>query len=144
MPGQGGIWLEHRTNLPLFRQRSPSNTISEFVMNSNAILCHKVSGGPPCIVVPESLKAFVFRHHHGIPLSGHKGRRKVIQSIRVRYWWKGMNRDVNRWVRSCLVCPKRKTRDPRMRVMHVPIRLLPTLGTQHLSTWLTAEHHGSR
>jgi hypothetical protein len=112
MPGQAGIWGEYRTNLPLFRQRAPSNTISDFVMNNNAILCHKARGGPPCIVVPEFLKAFVLRHHHGIPLSGHKGRRKVIQSIRIRYWWKGMNCDVNRWVRACLVCRKRKTPRP--------------------------------
>jgi hypothetical protein len=112
MPGQTGVWGEHRANLSLFKQRAPSNTISEFVMNSNAILCHRTSGGPPCIVVPESLKAFVLRHQHGIPLSGHKGRRKVIHYIRIRYWWKGMNRDVNRWVRACLVCRKRKTPRP--------------------------------
>jgi hypothetical protein len=83
MPGQAGVWVEHRAKLSLFRQRAPSNTISEFVINSNAILYPKASGGPPCVVVPESqvLKAFVLRRHHGIPLSGHKGRHKVIQSI---------------------------------------------------------------
>jgi hypothetical protein len=54
MSGQVEIWGENRTNLSLFRQRVPSNAISEFVMNSNVILCHKARGGPPCVVVHES------------------------------------------------------------------------------------------
>jgi hypothetical protein len=112
LPGSTAVWGEHRSNLPLSKQARPSNAASELVMNSGAVLCHRSKNGIPCIVVPKSLKAFVLRRHHGIPISGHLGRRRVILAIRERYWWKGMHRDVNHWVRACLVCRRRKTPRP--------------------------------
>jgi hypothetical protein len=86
LPGSTAVWGEHRSNLPLSKQALPSNAASEFVMNSGAVLCHRSKNGIPCIVVPESLKAFVLRRHHGIPISGHFGRRRVILAMRERYW----------------------------------------------------------
>jgi hypothetical protein len=73
MSGQTGVSGEDRTNLSFFRERVPSNMISEFVINSNSILCHRVSGGPPYIVVLEFLKAFVLRRNHGYRCPDTKG-----------------------------------------------------------------------
>jgi hypothetical protein len=112
MPGAPVVWGTQRADLPLAEQSTPAVLASEFVMNSDSILCHRSRNGPPCIVVPDSLKAFVLRRHHGIPLAGHSGRRKVLKTIRTRYWWKGTNRDVTRWIRACLVCRRRKTPRP--------------------------------
>ena len=55
---------------------------------------------------------FVLRRHHGLPLSGHAGRTRVYAAISARFWWKGMYRDVKRWVRACSVCCRRKTPRP--------------------------------
>ena len=65
-----------------------------------------------CIVVPDSLKAFVLRRHHGLPIAGHCGEKKVIAKIRKRFWWKHQSRDVKRWIRACLICRRRKTPRP--------------------------------
>ena len=64
------------------------------------------------VVVPDSLKAFILRRHHGLPMSGHAGSSKTLRKLRERYWWKHMARDVKRWVSACLVCRKRKTPRP--------------------------------
>ena len=66
----------------------------------------------PRRVVPRSLRMFVLRRHHGLPLSGHAGRTRVYAAISARFWWKGMYRDVKRWVRACSVCCRRKTPRP--------------------------------
>ena len=63
-------------------------------------------------VVPDSLKAFVLRRYHGLPLSGHNGWRRVYAEITKRYWWKGMAADVKKWVRACDQCARRKTPRP--------------------------------
>jgi len=36
------------------------------------------------VVVPESLKAFILRRHHGLPMSGHAGIKKTIAKLRER------------------------------------------------------------
>ena len=64
------------------------------------------------IVVPETLKAFVLYLHHGLPVSGHQGRSRTIAAISERFWWKGLTRDVRRWVRSCVPCQRRKCPRP--------------------------------
>ena len=38
-----------------------------------------------CMVVPDSLKAFILRRHHGLPMSGHKGRSKVYKAMAKRF-----------------------------------------------------------
>ena len=68
--------------------------------------------GRPRRVVPRSLRMFVLRRHHGLPLSGHDGRTRVYAAISAGFWWKGMYSDVKRWVRACSVCCRRKTPRP--------------------------------
>ena len=60
------------------------------------------------LVVPDSLKAFVLWRHHGLPLAGHHGRKRVYESISRRFWWKGMWKTVRDWVRACDMCSRRK------------------------------------
>jgi hypothetical protein len=88
------------------------NTKSIFIINNEALLCHRANGGPPCVVVPEALKAFILRNHHGVPFVGHCGANKVLGHMRKRYWWRGMARDVRRWIKACLFCKRRKTPRP--------------------------------
>ena len=64
------------------------------------------------LVVPQSLKAFVLWRHHGLPLSGHQGRKRTYSNVRRRFYWKGMYTDVRRWVRSCSRCWRRKLPRP--------------------------------
>ena len=64
------------------------------------------------LVVPDALKKFMLRHYHGLPLSGHQGRNRAYAHLSGKFYWRGMWTDVRDWVRSCLVCAKRKTPRP--------------------------------
>ena len=64
------------------------------------------------LVIPQSLKAFILRSHHGLPLVGHPGLTKVKKAMAFKYWWNGMKDDTTRWVNSCLACALRKTPRP--------------------------------
>ena len=77
----------------------------------------------PKTVVPESLKAFILYKHHGLPIAGHDGRKRVFANLRERFYWKGMYDDTKRWVRACTTCARRKT--PRPMRSGVPQAILP-------------------
>jgi len=64
------------------------------------------------ILVPASLRAFILGRYHSLPISGHKGRDKTRHAIKTKYYWKSMTRDIDRWVKACLVCAKRKAPRP--------------------------------
>jgi transposase InsO family protein len=64
------------------------------------------------VVVPESLKAFVIGCHHNLPMHGHQGRKRTEQMIGARYYWKGMSKDIRKWIQACSGCSVRKTPRP--------------------------------
>ena len=61
------------------------------------------------LLVPVSLRAFILNRYHGLPVTGHLGRRRTHAHIVAFYWWQGMYSHVARWVKACLACRKRKT-----------------------------------
>ena len=60
------------------------------------------------LVVPTSLRAFILARYHSLPITGHKGVYKTYHTMRMKYYWPKMHNDIKRWIRSCLVCIKRK------------------------------------
>lgn len=64
------------------------------------------------VLVPTSLRAFILRRYHGLPVSGHLGWRRTYAQIRAAYYWPKMQQDVRRWVAACLACRRRKTPRP--------------------------------
>jgi len=42
-------------------------------------------------------------HHE----SGHRGKKGSYKKVALRYWWKGLYRDVEKWVKTCEECQKR-------------------------------------
>jgi len=52
--------------------------------------------------------------------SGHRGKKVSYEKVALRYWWKGLYRDVEKWVKTCEECQKRS----KIRVME---ELHPTL-----------------
>ena len=60
------------------------------------------------MVIPCMLRKEVFTYLHGTPFGGHQGINKVLASLRSRFYWPGMKRDVQRWIAQCLTCQKFK------------------------------------
>ena len=100
--------------LSKLRAQVDSAQVTGFSVDSVGVLRRDNTelGRPGAIVVPTSLRAFVLRQHHGLPLSGHPGTRKLRKLLRHRFWWNGMSADVKRWTAACLTCRLRKTPKP--------------------------------
>ena len=84
------------------------------VYQRNGLLVRKArrNGENDQVLVPKTLRAFVLRRYHGLPVSGHLGRRRTFINISRDYYWHGMRHDVTRWVAACLACRRRKTPRP--------------------------------
>ena len=67
-----------------------------------------------------------FRHEilvacHDSPLSGHMGINKTYEKVRERYFWKGMFKDCEHWVQSCVDCSMKKTPKNKQKAIVLPI-----------------------
>mmetsp|Transcript_19126 Transcript_19126/g.61523 ORF Transcript_19126/g.61523 Transcript_19126/m.61523 type:complete len:576 (+) Transcript_19126:1815-3542(+) len=64
-------------------------------------------------VVPLELRDRVIEEHHDSPLYGHAGRDATVGHIQKRYYWPNLQRDVGKYIDSCLICKKAKSTPPR-------------------------------
>ncbi|XP_072023286.1 uncharacterized protein [Amphiura filiformis] len=61
------------------------------------------------LYVPYSYIDTILNAHHDQALAAHFGFHKTYASIRKRYFWRGMYKDIDNWIRSCVSCASRKT-----------------------------------
>ncbi|KAI2664272.1 Transposon Tf2-9 polyprotein [Labeo rohita] len=61
------------------------------------------------LFVPESVRSAVLRWSHASRLAIHPGVRGTLTSVRQRFWWPAIVRDVRRYVASCPVCAQSKS-----------------------------------
>ncbi len=72
----------------------------------NLTLLCDISQGNARPIVPEPFGREVFNMIHNL---SHPGARATCNLIRARFVWNGLNRDVRRWIRTCLSCQQSKT-----------------------------------
>lgn len=63
------------------------------------------------IVVPNdlALQTSILRECHDTPLSGHLGKDKTIEQVKRRFYWKGMDEVILKYVTSCDACQRNKS-----------------------------------
>lgn len=67
------------------------------------------SDGPGnLLVVPEHLRRTVLHQLHDAPMAGHLGVTRTYDRVRHRCLWPGLYRSVQRYVRECGLCQRRK------------------------------------
>lgn len=60
------------------------------------------------IYVPETLRGKVIYEFHDAPTGGHLGRDRTLSGIQQLYWWPGMRKTVESYIRTCDVCQRTK------------------------------------
>jgi hypothetical protein len=108
-PGVGPDFSNHY----VFEEAHPGATTHLLFRVDTYKLPHAHSVPRKRFVVPASLVNFVLRHHHGAPVTGHMGRTRTLEMVCRNFYWRGMSKDVRKWVAACLPCRKRKTPRPR-------------------------------
>lgn len=73
-------------------------------MCTNTLLC-ETSSGTPRPYVPQTFRRAVFDSLHRL---SHPCIRATQHLITSRFFWPGMNTDVQQWTRSCLLCQRAK------------------------------------
>ena len=68
-----------------------------------------------CLVVPAELRPRVLYNCHDSKGSGHLGQDKTLDKLKQRFYWYGMSRDSDIYVKQCSTCNKNKkgNRKPR-------------------------------
>ena len=66
-------------------------------------------GSKFCLVIPSTLREVVFRMCHDDMGGGHLGMKKCWPKVRDRFYWPSMYQDLQRWLKACVPCAKRKT-----------------------------------
>ncbi|KAG7310106.1 hypothetical protein JYU34_004645 [Plutella xylostella] len=96
--------------------------IVKYVENVNFIreICEEVnsiknwSGPRICIIrgikkiIDENEKKFIINDFHLLPTSGHSGMRRMVNNIKRRYYWPGIEKDVQEFIQKCTKCQKMK------------------------------------
>lgn len=60
------------------------------------------------LVIPTHEKEEVLKKYHDAPTAGHFGAERTIARIAIRYYWRGMRRDITAHVSKCLACQRYK------------------------------------
>jgi hypothetical protein len=81
-------YLQVKENL---QQGGVQQKIKEYEIKEDILLMHKSR-----IYVPSSgeLKNLVLKEMHDVPYAGHPGYRKTITTVRIQFFWLGMEKDV--------------------------------------------------
>ena len=74
------------------------------------------------IVVPESLKKEILDKVHSHKIAAHPGIEKTYDQARMKYFWRNMLKDIDKYVKNCQVCQSYKGTIPTSS----PLGLFPT------------------
>jgi len=72
-------------------------------------------------VIPASLTKEILFMFHDVPTAGHLGVTKTLNKIKERCFWKGMNKDIRDYIKSCQVCQETKA------LYHLPYGLMHSI-----------------
>ena len=63
------------------------------------------------VIIPadDEIRTLLISEAHDSPLAGHFGMDKTLELIQRRWHWKGIQKDVREYVRSCVICQRAKS-----------------------------------
>ena len=84
---------------------------------------------PPIIVIGKKIqviedekeKRLILNDFHVLPTAGHAGVKRTLNTIKQRYHWKSMDRDVSKFIKNCSKCQKNKSHNAKQ-----PMRMTST------------------
>jgi transposase InsO family protein len=94
------------------------------------------------VCLPESLQRMCLKFlHEG---NGHPGSRRTRASVAAKYYWLGMNEDIEHHVQACVHCARRKSDNSTKATLPLGRSPVPTRPMQHVHTDLITNLPRSR
>ena len=88
-----------------------------------------VAPGSWRVVVPKDLRQSLLEEaQHSGRFAGHFSEKRIYETLRKKFWWRGMRADTRRHCRSCLGCVSRRGAN---RIPHPPLQPIPVGGPFH-------------
>lgn len=75
------------------------------------------------LVLPKSMVQFVLTEAHDKPIGGHFGVKRTKETLRQKFYWTSLNDDVDRYVKSCDACQRKKPNSARKQGFMIPMRI---------------------
>jgi len=84
------------------------NSKREFFLDADGILYKRTSNGKHQLLVPQTKMHDFMRLNHDPVYVAHLGIKRTYSLIELRYWWPGMRKFIEDFVKSCDLCQRRK------------------------------------
>ena len=91
-------------------KRGDSREKSEFFKDGGGVMYKRRKNGEPLLVVPEGLVNEILSLNHDSIYAAHPGRHRMLDILKLKFWWKGMSRHVDEYVSKCDTCQRRHGR----------------------------------
>ncbi len=82
--------------------------LKDFVMHKG-LVCKVTPRREPRIALPISLRGIIIDMYHSSQFSGHLGRQKTTETLKSKFYWKGMDEDIKKYIKKCFTCMILKT-----------------------------------
>jgi transposase InsO family protein len=92
------------------RKQNPGTYSSrkEYFLDDDGVLYRRRSRGNHQLVVPATLVLEIIRQNHDPVYVAHPGTKRTHDLIALHYWWPGMRKEIEDYIRKCDLCQKRK------------------------------------
>jgi hypothetical protein len=83
---------------------------TEYFADEEGLIYRRRKNGEHQLIVPASMIQEVIKLNHDPVFSAHPGRNRTLDLLCVRFYWPGMRRDVEEYVKNCVECQHTKPR----------------------------------
>ena len=90
--------------------KAPKHEVDLFLHSKGLLYKHITESNQKflALVIPKSWKYTVFME--ALDKLGHKGATHTYCLIKCQYYWKGMNKDIRKYIANCTLCHREKPR----------------------------------
>ena len=94
----------------LLKGKAPHHEFDTFTHVKGLLYKHITGSGKPflALVIPKSWKYTVLVEAHN--KLGHQGNSHTYCLIKSQYYWKGMNKDIRKYIANCVLCQEEKAK----------------------------------
>lgn len=73
------------------------------------------------LAIPRSMVDYILEQAHDIPMSGHFGVKRTLETIRSKFFWPTLDHDIRAYIKSCDKCQRKKADCRRKEGLMIPM-----------------------